>query len=359
MQQHNTKLSFDNQDFYVGIDVHKKQWTISVTQMNRIIQKSTSIDPCADTLYKYLNRRFPEGNFYAVYEASFCGFSPARELNNLGINCIVAHPADIPTKQKERMNKNDRVDARKLSRSLGNGELEGIYIPDEFCEEYRYLARYRYTLIKDQTRIKNRIKSTLYYFGIHTPFELEGRRWSGQYINWLSSIHFKTEYGQAAFSHQLQRFIQLRNDLAQVLKKMKKMASQNALFSPIYNYLLTVPGIGPITAIALLTEIIDINRFKHIDNLVSYIGLSPSLTSSDEQETNHGISLRSNKYLRSMLIEAAWIASVRDPVLSMKYGQLCQRMKKNKAIIRIAKKLVSRIRYVWKNQKPYVMGILN
>ncbi len=358
MRAHNNQLSFENQDFYIGIDVHKKQWTICVTHMNRVIQRNTSIDPNADTLYKFLNRRYPNGNYHAVYEAGFSGFTAVRELDRLGVNCIVAHPADIPTRQKERINKSDRVDARKLSRSLGNGELEGIYIPDELCEEYRYLARYRYTLIKDQTRIKNRIKGALYYFGIPTPFELEGRRWSGRYINWLSSIQFKTEYGQSAFSHQLQRYIQLRNDLAQVLKQMKTMVNKTAPLSPVYKYLLTVPGVGPITAIALLTEIIDINRFKRVDNLVSYIGLSPSLTSSDERETNHGISHRHNKYLRSMLIEAAWIASVKDPALNMKYGQLCQRMNKNKAIVHIAKKLVSRIRYVWKNQKPYVTGVL-
>lgn len=359
MRNHNNQLSFENQDFYIGIDVHKKQWTICVTHMNRVIQKNTSIDPEAQTLYKFLNRRYPHGNYHAVYEAGFSGFTVARELDRLGINCIVTHPADVPTKQKERMNKSDRVDAKKLSRSLGNGELESIYIPDEICEEYRYLARHRYALIKDQTRIKNRIKSTLYYFGINTPFELEGRRWSGRYINWLSSIQFKTEYGQYTFNHQLQRLIQLRDDLAQVLQKMKAMANKAAPMSPFYKYLLTVPGIGPITAIALLTEIMDINRFKHVNNLVSYIGLSPSVTSSDSRETDHGITRRRNKYLRSMLIEAAWTAVAKDPVLTLKFGQLCRRMDKNKAIVHIAKKLVSRIRYVWKNQKPYVQGVLN
>lgn len=359
MDKHNSKLSFENQDFYIGIDVHKKQWTICISHMNRIIQKNTSIDPSADTLHKFLNRRYPSGNYFAVYEAGFCGFSAARELKRLGIKCIVTHPADVPTKQKERMNKSDRVDAKKLSRSLGNGELESIYIPDEIYEEYRYLARHRYALIKDQTRIKNRLKSSLYYFGINTPYELEGRRWSGKYIKWLCSIQFNTEYAQYAFNDQTQRLIKLRLDLARVLKTMKNMAVQVSSMSPIYKYLLTVPGIGPITAIALLTEIMDINRFKHVDNLVSYIGLSPSLTSSDDQETEHGITCRRNKYLRSMLIEAAWIAASKDPVLTMKFGQLCRRMKKNKAIVHIAKKLVSRIRYVWKNQKPYVTGVIN
>ena len=257
------------------------------------------------------------------------------------------------------MNKSDRVDAKKLSRSLGNGELQGIHIPRKACEGYRFLVRHRYALIKDKTRLKNRIKSALYYFGIQAPTRLEEQRWSGKYIEWLSSIRFETEYAQYAFDDQVRRLKQLRFDLAQVLKTMKSMAAQVSSMSPFYRYLLSIPGIGPITAITLLTEIMDINRFKHVDHLVSYIGLAPSVRSSDEKQVQHGITRRRNKHLRSMLIEAAWIAAANDPVLTMKFGQLCRRMKKNQAIIHIAKMLVSRIRYVWKNQKPYVKGVLN
>jgi transposase len=275
------------------------------------------------------------------------------------VNCIVTHPADVPTKQKERLNKNDRIDAKKLARSLNHNQLQAIYIPDRVAEEYRYLARHRYHLIKDQTRFKNRISSTLYYFGIRVPFELEETRWSGKFLHWLSAIRFETEYARFAFDDQIQRLKQLRRDLALTLKTMKKMASLAARFSPYYGYLLSVPGIGPITAIALLTEIMDIHRFMRIDQLVCFVGLSPSVRSSDQRETQHGISPRRNKYLRSMLIEAAWIAIKKDPALTMKFGQLCQRMGKNKAIVHIAKMVLSRVRYVWKNQKTYVPGVVN
>lgn len=53
MQQHCNKLSFENQDFYVGIDVHKKQWTICVTHMNHIVEQNKSIDPDAQTLINF------------------------------------------------------------------------------------------------------------------------------------------------------------------------------------------------------------------------------------------------------------------------------------------------------------------
>ena len=358
MENQNNNLSFKNQDFYVGIDVHKKQWTICVTHMNRIIYKKTAIDPNAKTLAGFLNRRYPDGNYKAVYEAGFSGFQAARQLKELGVNCIVTHPADIPTKQKERINKNDRTDARKLSRSLSNRELQGIYIPQIVSEEYRYLARYRYNLIKDQTRIKNRIKSTLHQFGFKVPLSFEDRRWSGQFIDWLCSLRFETEYAQYAFNDQIRQLKQMRQQLTQTLKKMKKMVKEVRPMSSVYPYLLSVPGIGAITAVALLTEIMNIRRFEKTDQLVSFVGLAPCVTSSDEKQTQYGITPRRNKHLRSMMVEEAWKAAAIDPALTMKFGKLCRRMHRNKAIIRIAKMLICRVHYVWKNQKTYVKGVV-
>ena len=358
-QINSTKLSFKNQDLYVGIDVHKKQWTVCVTSMNRVVHKNTSIDPSAKVLYTFLNRRFPEGNFHAVYEAGFSGFEAAREMKRLGIDCIVTHAADVPTKQKERINKNDKVDAKKLSRSLGNHELDAIYIPDKVCEEYRYLARYRYRLVKDQTRQKNRIKSALFQFGITMPVEFDDRRWPGKFIEWLSSIPFETGYAKFAFDEQVDQLKQIRNVLGKILKMMKTMALEVGHMSPVYKYLLSVPGIGPITAVALLSEIMDIKRFRVSDQLVAFVGLAPSVPSSDGKEYNHGLTPRRNKYLRSMLVEAAWKAAAIDPVLIMKYGKLSHRMNKNKAIIRIAKMLLCRVSHVWKNQQFYVEGVIH
>jgi len=358
METQDNTLSFKNQDLYIGIDVHKKQWTICITHMNRMILKKTTIDPEAKTLVTFLNRRYPDGNYNAVYEAGFSGFQAARELKELGVNCIVTHPADIPTRQKERINKNDRTDARKLSRSLYNHQLDGIFIPEKISEEYRYLSRYRYRLIKDQTRMKNRIKSVLFQFSIKIPLLFEDRRWSGQFIDWLSAIRFETEYAQYAFDDQISQLKQMRLRLTQTLKRMKTMVKEVVPMSSVYSYLLSVPGIGAITAVALLTEIMDIRRFENTDQLVSFIGLAPSVCSSDEKETQYGVTSRRNKHLRSMIVEAAWKAAAIDPVLTMKFGKLCRRMHRNKAIIRIAKMLISRVHYVWKNQKTYIEGVI-
>ena len=124
-------------------------------------------------------------------------------------------------------------------------------------------------------------------------------------------------------------------------------------------YLLrTIPGIAFITAITLYTEIIDINRFKNLDHLASFVGLVPSVDSSDNKEKQKGLSNRRCRYLRSILIEAAWISVRKDPAMTLAYSQLIKRMCKQKAIVHIAKKLLNRIRYVWKNNTPYVIAVI-
>jgi transposase len=360
MKRHlkDTESAFAEQLFYVGIDVHQKQWTISIRNNQTAIGKTLSVEPSAEKLSNYLRRSYPGGNFSAVYEAGYSGFWPARELRTFQIPCMVVNPADIPAKQKELANKTDKVDSRKLARSLENQELKGIYIPDRSAEECRMLNRYRSRLVQEETRLKNRIKAMLAEFNYRPPVDLEGKRWSGAYLAWLASVRFETQYAQMAYDEQLSQLAETRGRQSRVVRQLKVMAKQDRSVGNQIQLLQTVPGIGFLTAILLVTELIDISRFRRLEELASFIGLVPSVHESDERSYSRGLSNRRHNELRSRLIESAWIAVRKDPVLTMKYGQLCKRMHRNKAIIRIAKVLVNRIRFVWKNQTPYTYGVV-
>ena len=108
----------------------------------------------------------------------------------------------------------------------------------------------------------------------------------------------------------------------------------------------------------ILTEIGDIKRFKNTDKLNSFMGLIPSTNSSGENDKVGDITPRTNKMLRSAIIESAWVAIRNDAALMMAYQQLIKRMKPQMAIIRIAKKLVNRIIFVLREQKPYVSNVV-
>ena len=125
-KQYNT-VSFKNQTVFVGIDVHKKQWTVTIRHCG-LAQKTFSMDPEPEKLADYLKRNYPDAEYRSVYEAGFCGFEAHRALCKLGVQNIVINPADVPTSGKEREKKNDSCDSRKLARELENGSLEPIYI---------------------------------------------------------------------------------------------------------------------------------------------------------------------------------------------------------------------------------------
>jgi hypothetical protein len=140
--QKSNKLDFTNQDIYVGIDVHKKSWTVSI-HLKEFEHRTFTQPPDVKILVNYLRRNFPNGNYYSVYEAGCFGYNIHSQLVGEGIKNIITNPADVPTKDKERKKRRDRIDARKLARTLKNGELEGIYIPNRENLEDRSLVRIR------------------------------------------------------------------------------------------------------------------------------------------------------------------------------------------------------------------------
>ena len=351
------QLDFEGQNIYVGIDVHLKNWRITIL-LEDIAHKTFCMDSQSDILYNYLARNFPGGNYFSAYEAGICGYSIHRSLEKLGIKNIVVNPADIPTTDKERKQKEDKRDSRKIARSLRNNELEAIYIPSEKTVELRGLVRYRKTVVKEISRNKNRIKTFLYFNGIKVPTELDSasRYWSANFSKWLESIRLTTGFGHTVLSNTLETVQHLRKVLLKVNKALRDISKNNEYTQKV-KYLTSVPGIGLTTAMTFISELEDINRFKSLDRLCSYIGLVPTTNSSSDNERVGGITPRSNKPLRSALIESAWIAARNDPALTLAYSKLCKRMKPNKAIIRIAKKLLSRIRFVLINETNYEYSI--
>ncbi len=350
-------LDFQGQNIYVGIDAHLKNWRVTIL-LEDISHKTFCMDSQSDILHKYLIRNFPGGNYFSAYEAGICGFSIHRELEKHGIKNIIVNPADIPTTDKERKQKEDKRDSRKIARSLRNSELEAIYIPSEKTIELRGLVRYRKTVVKEISRNKNRIKTFLYFHGIKVPAELDSasRYWAANFSIWLETLRLTTNFGHTVLSSTLETVRHLRKVLLKVNRALRDLSKTDDYVQMVY-YLTSVPGIGLITAMTLLSELENIYRFKSLDKLCSYIGLVPTTNSSSENERVGGITPRSNKALRCALIESAWIAARNDPALALAFSKLCKRMKANKAIIRIAKKLLSRIRFVLINETKYVYSI--
>jgi transposase len=350
------RLDFTGQPIYIGLDVHKKSWSVSIFTQH-CEHKTFTQPPEVDKLAYYLGRNFPGAQYYSVYEAGFSGFWIHDQLRAKGIDCIVVNPADVPTRDKERTKKRDPVDCRKLARSLRNGEIEGIYVPSRGKLEDRSLIRTRQSMVRKQTRCKNQIKAILFFYGVVIPEEREMGHWSRRFIQWIERIRMERTSGDIALKAHLEELSHLRQLIASLNRAILRLAKTEE-YRSLVRLLKSVPGISTLTAMILLSELGEVTRFPSLDELSCYIGLIPDTQGSGEKEYVGGMTQRRHSQLRWLLIEASWVAVRKDPALLMAFQEYCKRMRKTKAIVKIARKLLNRIRYVLKNQAEYVPCVI-
>ena len=351
------RLEFTGQDFFIGIDVHKRSWQVTI-RSSGVELKSFSMNPSPQELSQYLTKHYWGGTYHSVYEAGFCGFWIHRQLHQLGIDNIVVNPADIPTTNKERAQKTDKRDSRKMARELEKGALEAIYVPSESRQQLRSLSRLRFRNVQQGTRIKNRIKGFLHFNGVPIPSQRDLPHWSNRFIQWLYSLEFNSPAAEDYLRFCLDELQQCRQRSLAILRQLRRYSGEPDI-APTFRSLRSVIGIGFVAAISFYAEIGDMRRFTSFDQLASFVGVIPAQHASGEDpDKSPGITWRRNKYLRPLLIEAAWVAVQKDPAMTRAFYELTKRMKPQRAIVRIAKKLLRRIRHVWLNQSTYVTAVV-
>lgn len=350
MQTQSKQFDFSGQNFYCGFDTHKKNWTVTIETDNLALKTFTQ-DADPELLVQHLRKNYPGGNFIAGYEAGYFGYGIQRKLESMGVHCLVMHPADIPTTNKDKDQKRDPRDSRKIARALRNKEVSAIWIPPVALEQDRQLLRTRRSLSKDQTRTKNRIKAFLQIHGIKYPefFSQKGSHWSARFIKWLEGVRLNELSGSEALQSYVRHLQFLRSEILTVSRKIRGL-TKNSQYEKTYYRLIKIKGLGMITAMTLLTEIGDIHRFKNPDNFRSFIGLIPSSKSSGEKDYQSRITKRANSQLRFLLVEAAWIAIRNDSYYLNLYKQYRKRMRDNQALVRTAGKLANKIYYCMKDE---------
>lgn len=358
MQTQNTKQSadFTGQNIYVGIDTHFKSWMVSIYS-DEFELKTFGQEPDVDRLENYLHKHYPNANLRLAYEAGFCGFWIQRSFTKKGIQCNVAHAADVPGSNKELIRKTDKVDSRKIAKGLRNNDLNCIFIPDEQLESDRQLLRSRTKMVKDTTSVKNRIKAFLKFKGITIPGNYKSGSWSKKFIFWLQNIEHNSISSKVALSSYIDELTFLLGQQQQLNKAIETLSKSDHYCADM-DLLRTVPSIGLLSGMTILTELGNINRFQKQDHLYSYCGLTPDCHSTGDTERIGKVSRRGNIFLKTVLIECAWVAVRKDPALLLYYKQQLPKMEQNKAIIKVARKLVNRIRYVLKNKQSYQIGII-
>ncbi len=350
------ELNFEGMPLFCGIDVHKKNWRVNI-RTAAVELEDYSQDASAEGLLRHLNKNYPGAGYQLAYEAGFSGFGIQRFFDQQKIACIIVNPADVPSSDKDRKRKQDKIDARKLSRELSQKGLSGIYVPSVEMEQARALVRQRTRLVRDQTRCKNRIWHLLMFSGLEVKMTHPQQYWSRAFVEKIKHLGGEGTPLGTTLDIAIEEYLQIRKLLNDITRAVRAVSSQEK-FSGIEAILQSIPGIGLINAMVIHTEIGDMKRFKIFDRLCSYAGVVPDTGSSGDTEIVRGITHRSNHYLRVAIIESSWTLIRKDPAMLIKYRQYSSKMPVNKAIIKIAKHLLSRIRYLWLNGVKYKTGMV-
>jgi transposase len=264
---------------------------------------------------------------------------------------MIVHAADVPSTDKQKKNKTDLHDSRAIADHLERGNLHGIYVLSQEQQELRSLFRLRECRVKDTTRANNRLKSFLMYYSIALPEGVSKRGdLTGRALAWLD-----IEMQSAAGTIVLQQYIaELKHQRAQLFELTKTLREQvMAHDKQTYTNLISMPGMGCITAIGLMTEIGDFRRFDDPDEYASHLGLCPWEDSSGDCIKTKGMQPRCNSHLRPLLVEASWHAIRKSRNLFAYYSKHAGGKNGKKAIVKVARKLAMIARGVALSGQPY------
>ena len=293
----------NNSTTYVGMDTHKKEHTLAVhfprsPELVLLTVKNNARDIAR--VVKKITKQAP-GDVEFCYEAGVCGFNLKRRIEALDCKCAVIAPSLTPKKPGVRI-KTDRRDARELAVMFEAGLLTEVYPPSPQQEAARDLTRCRQAALQNTKRLRHQLTKFLTRHGYVYAL---GNPWTIKHFNWMRDLEFEQPLLRDVFDSyftELQHCIQRLDSL----NKQVEQLAQSEPYTEIVGLLRCFHGIDTLTAITVITEIFQFGRFVTPGKLMSYLGLTPSESSSGEKQNKGPITKAGNKRTRSLLIETAW-----------------------------------------------------
>jgi transposase len=236
-----------------------------------------------------------------AYEAGPTGYTLARELAKRGVECVVAAPSKIPRASGDKV-KNDRRDAEHLVRLLLAGKLHPVRVPGPEEEALRDLVRARETLRLDLMRARHRLSKMLMRHGV--GFD-DGRAWTDRHRAWLKTVELPWPAAQTTLL-DLQGTIDV---LVHRRDHLEREIIANLPSSPWemqVGRLRCLRGVDTLTAVGLCAEVGDFERFARAGQLMSYLGLVSSESTTGNSRRLGSITKTGSAHARRLLVEAAW-----------------------------------------------------
>jgi transposase len=285
---------------FVGLDVHVGGTVAAVLDGESGVLRRQRLSGKASVVSEFV-AGLP-GPVRVTYEAGPTGFALARRLEAVGVDCLVCAPGLIPRAPSDRV-KTDQRDAERLVRLLVAGELHRVTVPSVQAESLRDLVRAREDLRGDLMSARHRVAKLLLRHDVRFPGS--ERNWTQPHLRWLSTVAFREPGTQAAFDDYrgaVEALMIRRGVLERQISELLPLSpcAQTA------RRLMCMRGIDTLTAAGLCAEIGDFERFRHPEQLMSYLGVVPSEHSSGSRRRQGSITKSGSQHARRLLVESAW-----------------------------------------------------
>ena len=312
----------------IGCDLHTRfqQIVMLDTETGEVVEKRLEHeDGEARRFYEQLESPALVGIESTGYTLWF-----AEMLQELGHELAVGDAAKIRASET-RKQKHDRRDAWNILKLLSEGRFPRLWLPSVEEREVRVLLEHRHQLVQMRTRAKNGLQAVALNHGLRC----RRRLWTEAGLKRLQGLSL----GEGT-QRRREDLLRLLQQLDTWVEELDQRLEAEVARRPAAQRLMTHPGVGPLTALATVLILGEVERFSAVRQVTSYVGLIPAEESSGGRQRFGHLTKQGNRLLRFLLVEAGQTASQKDPGLRRTYKRLTFRKGRSIAKVAIARKLI-------------------
>jgi transposase len=328
--------------YYTGIDLHRKtSFFTTVDETGQVVSRRNLANE-ESRILKYLNGLVEPtriviestANWYWLYDL----------LTDNGFEVVISNPVKTKAIASARI-KNDKLDSHMLAQLLRADLVATVHASSKRSRQLKELLRHRSKLVRDSVRMKNRIHNIMAKNNLTAPVsDLFGQKG----LQFLEQAPLP-QYQRRQVATYLDLYQRIKDQLTALSEEIHKEAQADAMAK----LLMTIPGVGPITAMFMVAEIEDISRFPSYRHLASYAGIVPCLDASADKQRIGRITKQGSPFLRTALVEAAQASTRTRSRLNIFFRRRIVRSGYQKAIVATAHKMLQYAYFILRDQTPY------
>lgn len=326
----------------IGIDRHKtKSFVTRMTAQGHILEQVNLLHTTG-ALQQYMTALPADG--HVAVEATGNGMWLYEQIEDRQLDLVLAHPLKVRAIASARI-KTDKIDATTLAHLLRTALLPTAYIPPRPLRDQRERLRYRASLVRLRTQVKNKIAAILTKTGVQTPPKtavgVKSRRF-------LATVPVRACY-RLALDGYLRELARLTTEI----RGADQVMAEQVTADPQAQLLCTIPGIGAYSALLIHSEIGDIHRFPDSRQLCSYAGVVPSVHASADTTRLGRLTKQGSSWLRWILVEVSVHAINGAPQFRSLYDRVAKKHGHTVGRGAVARALLKTIYAMLTTQQPF------